>query len=161
MKRKGKANIDEFLKFAMKSEVLAKDFYLNAAGKAQSDSGKRFFQELADFEQHHFDRVKEIIESREQGATVQPYKHETPFKDVRSEVQGEFEPNKDELVDVLTIGIKAEQSAHERYRKIAHELTSPEEKEIFKNLAEDERRHQGLLEAQFYQLSNRGMIIWE
>ena len=80
---------------------------------------------------------------------------------VKSEVQGEFEPNKQEVADILTLGIKAEKEAQERYKKIAESIDDPEGKEIFNNLAEDERRHHDNLEAQFYQISNKGIIIWE
>ena len=54
-------NIDELLVEAMNAEVKAKEFYLNAAEKAQSQAGKKFFKELADFEQNHYERVKKII----------------------------------------------------------------------------------------------------
>ena len=43
---------------------------------------------------------------------------------------------------------------------IAQQLDDPEGKEIFQNLAEDERRHHDLLEAQYYHMSNKGTIIW-
>ena len=46
--------------------------------------------------------------------------------------------------------------AHE----IAEKLDDPEGKELFSSFAEDERRHHDLLEAQYYQMSNKGTIIW-
>jgi len=155
-----KKEIDDLLVEAMNSEVEAKKFYLGASQKAQSSTGKKFFQELADFEQHHYDKVKEIIESRNKGLKLESFKSKTQKK-VKSEVEGEFEPNKTEISDVLTLGIKAEKAAQERYIKIADQINDPQGKEIFKNLAEDERRHHDLLEAQFYHISNKGTIIWE
>jgi rubrerythrin len=59
------------------------------------------------------------------------------------------------------MGITAEKEAQERYIKIAKNLSDPEGIEIFEELAEDERRHHDLLEAQYYQISNKGTIIWE
>ncbi len=154
-------NTDDLLKEAMNAEVKAKEFYLNAAEKAQSQAGKKFFKELADFEQNHYERVKKIIESRNNGIQLEATEPAQEMPTVQSEVQGEFEPNKHEVADILTLGIKAEKEAQERYKKIAESIDDPEGKEIFNNLAEDERRHHDNLEAQFYQISNKGIIIWE
>ncbi|TET59941.1 MAG: hypothetical protein E3J47_07710 [Candidatus Stahlbacteria bacterium] len=154
-------NIDDLLKEAMNAEVKAKEFYLNAAEKAQSQAGKKFFKELADFEQNHYERVKKIIESRNKSIQLEATEPTQEMPTVKSEVQGEFEPNKQEVADILTLGIKAEKEAQKRYKKIAEGIDDPEGKEIFNNLAEDERRHHDNLEAQFYQISNKGIIIWE
>lgn len=154
-------NIDELLKEAMNAEVKAKEFYLNAAEKAQSQAGKKFFKELADFEQNHYERVRKIIESRNKGIQLESTETTQEMPTVKSEVQGEFEPNKHEVADILTLGIKAEKQAQKRYKEIAESIDDPEGKDIFNNLAEDERRHHDNLEAQFYQISNKGTIIWE
>jgi rubrerythrin len=154
-------NIDNLLLEAMNAETKAEEFYANASSKAQSQAGKRFFKELADFEHHHYEKVKGIIESKKKGGTYQSTSQKPTLKDIKPEVAGEFEPNKDEIVEVLTLGINAEKDAQERYKKIATNLSDPEGKEIFEELAEDERRHHDLLEAQYYQMSNKGTIIWE
>jgi len=160
MKRDLNKKVDDLLVAAMNSEVEAKKFYKNAAEKAQSQAGKEFFKELADFENNHYEKVKEMIEARNKGTKPKPYTS-PKIKEIRSEVAGEFEPNKDEIVDVLILGIKAEKTAQERYNKIADQIKDVQDQEIFRDLAEDERRHHDLLEAQHYQISNKGIIIWE
>ncbi|MGQ9818286.1 MAG: ferritin family protein [bacterium] len=82
-------------------------------------------------------------------------------KKITPEIAGDFEPNKDEIIDVLIIAIKAEKDAKERYLKISRMFSDKDSKQIFINLSEDERLHQNILEEQFYQLSNKGLIIWE
>lgn len=161
MNEESKANVDDLLVAAMNAEVEAQKFYKNASEKAQSTVGRQFFQELADFENGHYERVKKIIESRSKGRKLESYKPHIITKKIKPEVEGEFEANKDEIVEVLTRGIKAEKEAQDRYNKIAEYMDDPEGKEIFKGLAEDERRHHDLLEAQYYQISNTGTIIWE
>lgn len=151
--------IDDLLLDAMNAEVKAKLFYLDASKKAQSSAGKRFFREMADSEQEHYEHVESIIESRNEGIKLQLIQPQD-MKKVRSEVEGEFEPNKNEIAEVLTLGIKAEQDACERYKKISEMINDPEGKEIFDTLAEDERRHKDNLEMQFYQISNKGTINW-
>jgi rubrerythrin len=154
-------DIDNLLLEAMNAETKAEEFYTHASSKAQSQAGREFFKELADFEHHHYEKVKEIIDSRKKGSRIEPLKPRPELRKIKSEVEGEFEPNKNEIVEILTLGIKAEKEAQERYTKIAKNLSDSEGKEIFKELAEDERRHHDLLEAQYYQMSNKGVIIWE
>jgi len=152
-------NIDNLLVDAMNAEIKAKEFYLKASQKAQSPSGQQFFKELADFEQRHYERVKHVIESRKAGQPFDTYEPaHIPLID--AEVKGEIEPNKTEIVDVINIAIQAEKDAQERYKKIADALDDERSKALFTGLAEEESKHQRLLEDQFYHMSNKGTIIW-
>ena len=159
MNEEGKTKIDILLTEAMNAEVQAKKFYTEAAEKASSKAGRNLFSELADFEQGHYDRLKKIIESRNQGLKIES---PTPVKEipVKAEVEGEFEPNKDEIVKVLGFGIDAEKKAQAKYWEIAKMFEDEEAKSIFNNMAEEERKHQAILENQFYAMSNTGKIIW-
>jgi rubrerythrin len=154
-------NIDELLNEAMNAEKQAKEFYLYASEQAQSNVGKKLFKELAEFEQNHYDRVMNIIESRNSGETIKCSVSCQDIPEIKSEIEGEVEPNKDEVVMVINLAIKAEKNAQARYQKIADMLEDEEQKEIFNNLAQDERNHQRILEDEFYNLSNKGTIIWE
>ena len=97
-------SLDDLLVEAMDSEIKAKEFYESASEKAQSQAGKKLFKELAEFEQNHYNRVKKIIESRSQGCKLS-FEHDSNISKARSEVEGEVEPNKDEIVNVLTLAI--------------------------------------------------------
>ncbi len=154
-------NINNLLIEALNAELKAKEFYLYASDKAKSKAGKKLFKELADFEQNHYDRVKGIIESRKIGQKVEDNTSGQKTPTVRSEIEGEFEPNKDEVVMVINLAIKAEKNAQARYAQIANLLDDEEEKKIFNNLAQDERNHQKILEDEFYHISNKGTILWE
>jgi rubrerythrin len=158
--KKGKESIDDLLLAAMGSEVIAKEFYLAASEKAKSQAGKQLFRELAEMEQSHYDNVKRVIESREAEAAVSLPPPGKPLPVLKGEIEGEFEPNKDEIAEVLIRGIEAEKRAQARYRTIADQINDPAGKELFARFAEDERRHQGLLEAEYYQISNKGKMIW-
>jgi rubrerythrin len=154
------AELDNLLVEAMNSELEAKNFYNDASEKAQSQAGKNLFRELADFEQKHFERVKKIIESRDSSINLESGNVQN-VKKINSEIEGEFEPNKDEIVTVINMAIDAEKKAQERYSKIADMFEDDESKIIFQNLALDEKNHQKILEDEFYHLSNKGTIIWE
>jgi rubrerythrin len=153
-----KTKLDGLLMDAMNAEAKARDFYTDAAQKAASAAGKNLFNELADFEQGHYDRLSKFIEARNKGMKIdEPRVQEVATK---SEVEGEFEPNKDEITKVLTIGIEAEKKAQEKYLQIAKMFTDDESKAIFNKMADEERNHQNILEDQFYSMSNKGKIIW-
>jgi rubrerythrin len=51
-------DIDNLLREAMNAEIKAEEFYADASSRAQSQTGKQFFKELADFEHHHYEKVK-------------------------------------------------------------------------------------------------------
>ena len=80
---------------------------------------------------------------------------------IKPEIKGEFEPNKDEIVDIINLAIEAEKKAQDRYHKIAEMSNDEDGKKIFNRLALEERNHQRILEDEFYQLSNKGIIIWD
>jgi rubrerythrin len=155
------SKIDDLLREAMNAEAKAQAFYTDASDKAQSQAGKKLFKELADFEGRHYDLVKGIIDTRNQGNAIKKAGAPELIPDAKSEIEGEVEPNKDEIVDVLNIAIAAEKDAQLKYREIAGIIEEPEGKVIFNNLAEEEYRHQRILEDQFYHMSNKGLIIWE
>lgn len=153
-----RAKLDSLLMDALNAEAKAREFYSDAAKKAASKAGKSLFTELAEFEQGHYDRLQRIIEARTKGLKI-----ETPHAEeihVKSEVEGEFEPNKDEITRVLTIGIEAEKNAQAKYLEIAKMFEDAESRDIFNNMAEEERKHQNILEDQFYRMTNEGKMIW-
>ena len=154
------SEIENLLVEALNSELEAKKFYNDASEKAKSQAGKNLFSELADFEQNHYERVKKIIESRSNQIDIKS-ENVQHMKKINSEIEGEFEPNKDEIVSVINMAIDAEKKAQERYTKIAEMIKDNESKIIFQNLALDEKNHQRILEDEFYHLSNKGIIIWE
>ena len=53
--------LDKLLTEAMNAEEEARKFYADAANKASSEAGKRLFTELADFEQGHYDRLRDWV----------------------------------------------------------------------------------------------------
>jgi len=155
------SDIDNLLIEAMKSELEAKKFYKDASIKAQSQAGKKLFKELAEFEQNHYERVKNIIESRTNNMEIQIPDSITQDISIKSEIEGEIESNKDEIITVLNMAIDAEIKSQERYKIIADLIDDEKNKKIFFNLSLDERNHQRILEDEIYQLSNKGTIIWE
>jgi rubrerythrin len=155
------SNLDNILQEAMKSELEAKKFYNDAAIKAQSKAGKKFFHELAEFENNHYERLKKMIQAHHENQDYIKEKESQSDLIIKPEIKGEFEPNKDEIIDIINLAIDAEKKAQERYSKIAEIIHDENGKKIFNRLALEERNHQRILEDEFYQLSNNGVIIWD
>ncbi len=155
-----KGNVDELLIVALESELLASRFYKDAAKKSESSTARKFFRELSEYEMKHYENIKQIIEAREGHKKVKKLNIEKMKEKIKPEVKGEFEPNKTEIADVLTIAIDAEKKAYERYKRLAEKIEDEQGKKIFESLAEEERKHQRILEDEFYNISNKGVIIW-
>ncbi|AGA91439.1 hypothetical protein Thimo_2729 [Thioflavicoccus mobilis 8321] len=155
-----KGNIDDFLLAALHGELAAKRFYEDAAEKAESEAGRKLFGQLADFEQAHFSHIEEIIESRNAGVGIVLSAASGSESEPIHAAEGEVEPNRKGISEILVMAIEAEKNARIRYEKIATMLDDPKEKAIFEDLANSERVHQKILEDQFYQLSNEGTIAW-
>ncbi len=157
--RELKADVDGLLAASLNGELMAKRFYQDASKRAQSEAGKRLFSDLASFEQSHYEKIKRLMESRMAGKALPKVEPEKAV-DMKAEVEGEFEPNKDEMVDVLTIGIDAEKNAQKRYKRLAELSDTPAGKKIFEDLAATEAIHQKVLEDELYSISNKGTIVW-
>jgi rubrerythrin len=155
-----KKMINELLIEAMNSEKRAKEFYIQASSKAESGSGKKMFKELAEFEENHYERIKHIINSINEDNKMD-IKEIQEISYVKSEIEGEIETNKNEISNIILTAIESEKEAQKRYLKIAELFEDDEGKQIFEGLANDERNHQRILEDQFYNISNKGLIIWE
>jgi hypothetical protein len=116
---------------------------------------------LQSLNKNHYERLKKIIESQTKGVELEKFSNIKNIPTINSEIKGEFEPNKDEIVTVINLAINSEKKAQERYRKIANMFEDEESKQIFIDLSLEERNHQRILEDEIYQLSNKGTIIWE
>jgi len=151
----------EAVEIAMEAELKANKFYLDALKIVSNERGKNLLQQLANFEQKHYDKLNELKTSIiDKGEFVEYDGTEfAPFKGkVSAEISGKIESNKDDVLDILTMAIDAETKANEHYRKMADETTNAKGKDMFLKLADEETLHRRILSDEFYQLSNKGGI---
>jgi rubrerythrin len=152
----------EAIDMAMEAEVNARDFYQNAIGKVSDERGKDLLQQLADFEQGHFNKLSELKGSlRESGKFIEYGGIEFRKKVFKvTEVEGQIEPNKQEILDVLRLAIDLENNAREAYMGLSTKVDDPTGKEMFRKLAREEDMHWRILNDEFYQINNRGVWTW-
>ena len=86
-----KENVNALLHEAMESERKAMEFYQNASSKAKSHAGKQFFNELAEFEHNHYEKVQHIIGLHKEGLSIEITSKEQPIPSIGPEVKGEIE----------------------------------------------------------------------
>lgn len=149
------------IEIAIEAELKAKKFYLDAVQKTTNDRGKDMLQQLANFEHNHYMKLTELKKSLQQdgefieyeGTEFEPYKGK-----VSSEVQGNIEQNKDDVLKILSMAIDAETKAYQHYKKMAADTSDPKGVAMFEKLSEEEALHRRILSDEFYQLSNRGGI---
>ena len=156
--------LEEALDIAMDTELKAQAFYAQAAVEVQDPHGRDLLGRLAAFEQYHHQKLAELARSLlEDGQFIQ-YETRT-IEQFAPRVGGgeaagtQLEEMKD-VAGILSIAIENEKVAGERYQVMAEETTDPDGQAMFRNLAQEEKVHQRILEDEFFSLSNQGVWGW-
>ncbi len=151
----------EAIDIAMEAEQKANKFYSDAKEKVHNERGKDLLQQLADFEQTHYDKLNELKKSLTEKDEFIEYEG-TSFKSkTGSEISGKVEENTDDVLDILSMAIEAEEKAREHYLIMVDQTSDPRGKEMFEKLADEETLHRRILSDEFYQISNKGgMWLW-
>ncbi|MBN2232389.1 MAG: ferritin family protein [Deltaproteobacteria bacterium] len=147
---------------AMTAEEKARNFYADAAGRVNSVRGKQLFQQLADFEQGHYDILARLKESLAGKGCYVEYAG-TSFAPVYAEGEdltiGDAE--KKDINEILTMAIGNEKKAGDAYSRLAAQVDDPDGVAMFRKLADEESHHARILEDQFYDINNKGMWTWD
>ena len=115
-------------------------------------------QQLADFEQNHYNKLNELKISLNKDGTYIKYSG-TQFSSERgnipSEVSGKIETNTNEILEILNLAINAEDKATQNYRQLAEATSDTTGKAMFNKLADEEIMHRRILSDEFFQFSNQ------
>ena len=157
-----KSKIDA-IKLAMDAEQQAHTYYSQSAQKATSPKGKDMFSQLAAFELNHFNYLKSLLTSLQEGAGWASYSG-TQFsgsgQSSEAKNSSAEEGMKDDVLSILSKAIEDEKNASVYYTKLAEETDDPAGKETLKKLAEEEKLHTKILNDQWYSLNNQGVWLW-
>jgi rubrerythrin len=153
----------EAIKTAMDAEMEAHNYYTQSAQKTANPRGQDMFNQLAAFELSHYNNLKSLLDSLNEGTGWIQYVG-TQFPDSSDSVEGENPSAKEEIKDdelsILSKAIEDEKKASEYYNNLADETDDPSGKAMFKKLAEEENLHTKILNDQWYSLNNKGVWIW-
>jgi len=144
---KEKENLNA-LELALDNEMREREFYLNNAERTKNSIGKAMFNQIADEELEHYERLKELHErweKEEKWPETIPLKvKDTIVKDVLKESVKNLdkmpERDDDDLKAIQT-AIDFESKGASRYAKLRDDVSDPKEKEFFELLANIEHEH--------------------
>ncbi|MBN1657371.1 MAG: ferritin family protein [Anaerolineae bacterium] len=159
-----KLGLEEALDIAMNAELKAQAFYAQAAVQVQDPRGRDLLNRLAAFEQYHYQKLSELARSLHDGEGFISYEARTmedvqPFRGA-GEAAGVEVDDLGSEIEILTVAIGNEKTAHEQYRTLAEQTEDPSGQAMFGRLAYEEEMHQRILEDEFYALSNQGAWGW-
>jgi rubrerythrin len=156
--------IEEALDIAMEAELKAQAFYAQAALEVQDPHGRDLLGRLAAFEQYHYEKLSALARSLAKDGTFVEYEARTIDQFPPLVGKGEAGTTLlEELKDVPGIlgkAIENEKIAGEQYRALAQQTADPAGQAMFRDLANEERIHQRILEDEFFSLSNKGIWGW-
>lgn len=152
-------NLLDALQIAMQAEQKAAALYADAAQETSNPLGQRLFEQLADFERHHYNKLSSLAESLRDGGAFIEYEGKDMQYPVPGEVKSIEAAGKMSAMAVITMAIDVEREAEQRYTTLAQQTTDPAGQSMFQRLAEEEHTHYLILSDAYWNLNNRG--TWE
>ncbi len=137
---------DEVLQFAISMEIDAAKTYEQLCEHCDRESTKAVFQELIAMENDHAQRLRAIVES---GEVCFPKQEDSPSFDESILARVKKPKGASTVIETLEFAIKAEKKAYDLYRYIGQFECSNKARSLFSALAEEELRHQYILEKEY------------
>ncbi|MBN1254371.1 MAG: ferritin family protein [Deltaproteobacteria bacterium] len=136
------------LEVALDNEMREREFYLKKAEKTKNPLGKLMFQQIAEEELEHYERLKQLHEQWKKGAkwpdTVPLEVNGTRVKNMLIRVtkmaEEVSEQNANDLKAIRT-AIAFEAKGAKYYAELSEKVSDPKEKAFFKLLAQIENEH--------------------
>ncbi len=149
------------LRVAIEAEREAYQNYSKAAKRTKNSRGKDMFQQLAEFEMNHYQKLKALLKSLEEHGEWILYEG-TNLKRKKIPLKPEKISGQDQLTDLdaLKIAIREEKKAKAYYQSLAELTKDPRGKDMYKRLASEEELHEKVLNDQYYSLHNTGIWSW-
>jgi rubrerythrin len=154
------------IQMALESEKKAVTAYSDAAKNARHKALERLFIGLAGLEQHHYDKLVALAASLQKKGTYIIYEVSSITIPPQSEIEiagvadDILSGGKVSLMDVLTMAQTIEQKLDKQYAALAEQTSDRDGKAMFEWLAKEERSHLKLLTDVYWNLNDRGVLVW-
>ena len=158
--------LTDAIQTAIEAEMKAVTVYKDAAEKAANTAVEKLFGQLADFEQHHVDKLNELIVSLQKKKKFVVYEGYSRPIAAQSEIQisGKaaevLKAAKVSLMDIITMAQEIEKSAGKKYEALAEQTSDKDGKAMFVQLAKEEQGHLKILTEVYWNLNDRGVWAW-
>jgi rubrerythrin len=148
------------IKEAIKLEIAGRGHFNRAVETTENELGKKMFRQLAQDEIGHLTAFKQLISSILGGEDWRKHVDEDELKFESTLIDEltlkvEEEERKGEL-GPIRIGMELERRAIDFFEGWAEKTDDPTAKEIFRKIADEEKTHYDLLQAQYDQVTNSG-----
>lgn len=148
------------IRTVIENERLASDSYSEAAKIIKNPIGKKIFEELAAFEQYHFEQLTAMVKSMEEsGQTLDYQGRDFPTPPVFKIVAAE-EPNLKSVIKIITEAMDLEKEAELAYAKLALRAQDSQAYGMFRRLSSEENQHWRILQDAYWTLTNLGTWTW-
>lgn len=138
-------SVEDILKFAIKKEQEAMDFYMNLAGKSRNPEIKEVFEEFAQEELRHKARLQKILTM---GILSLP---DDVVLDLKiSDYTVNITPKPDMTYEEsLILAMNREKASYRLYINLARRVDDPGLRELFQMLATEESKHKLRFEIEY------------
>lgn len=131
--------------YALQMEKDGEAYYRDLAAKAGNAGIKQIFDILADAEAEHYETFLQIKKS--QPVTGGEGDHISRIKNLFTEMKAQGDQDiQTEQIAAYTKAVEVEKKSQEIYQQKADEISDPEQKVICLKIADEERKHQVILE---------------
>ena len=144
------------VRVVVQNERLASDSYAEAAQQISNPGAKAVFEELAKFEQHHFEVLSALEASlAETGDFVDYAGREFPIPPI-FEIKAAQEPNMKSVMKIISEAMELEKEAEQEYADLALKADDPRGYDLFCKLSAEENIHWRILLDAYWTLTNLG-----
>ena len=148
------------LQVVIENERIASSSYAEAAQEINNPGGKLLFEELAKFEQFHFEQLSALETSLEEtGEFVNYQGKEFPTPPV-FEIKAAQEPNLKSIMKIISEAMELEKEAEKEYAELALQSDNTQGYEMFLKLSSEENIHWRILLDAYWTLTNLGTWTW-
>jgi rubrerythrin len=153
-------NLLDAIRIVIENEKLASDSYAEAARIISNPFGKQIFEELAAFEQYHFEQLTALVTSLEESGQSLDYQgRDFPTPPV-FEIKAAEEPKLKSVIKIITEAMDLEKEAELAYAKLALRAQDSQAYGMFRRLSAEENMHWRILQDAYWTLTNLGTWTW-
>lgn len=152
----------EVIKGAIALEINGRSFFEHAAETTRNNLGKKMFNKLAQDEVAHLHTFSQLFSTILGGDdwkkfVAQQEKDKSPLiEELKQRLDSKAKEERAGDMEAIRIGMELERKAIDFFENSARETADAKAKEIFERIADEERTHYDLLQAQSDSLSNTG-----
>ena len=153
-------NLLDAIRVVRENERIASESYAEVAQKITNPSSRMLFEELAEFENYHYEQLSGLLTSLETSGDYVNYEgKEFPSPPI-FEIKAAQEPNIKSVMKIISQAMDLEKEAETAYSALAIQIEDPRGYEMFRRLSDEEHNHYRILMDAYWTLTNLGTWKW-